>query len=164
MRGRQRLVLVVAAVVGIAGGVVTAVVAPGASEPDEGSLAVNDPLRLGIAQVSLSSCTDEAVLILGSGDTAAALTPIVADAGEDARYLRTDESCATVWAEGEDVPAYVVYDGPYDTEVEPCRVSVTDACRPGDQPVGRQRDVRAVRLRAADRGARRHLATGRAGR
>ena len=124
MRGRQRWVLVAAVRLGLAGGAVTAVLAPGASKEGPGSIAVNDPLRLGIAQVSLSSCTDESVRVLGTGDSAAALSPVVSDAGEDARYLRTDESCETIWAEGDEVPEYVVYDGPYDTEVEPCRVFV----------------------------------------
>jgi hypothetical protein len=124
MRGRQRWVLLVVALVGLVGGVVTAVVAPGASDPDAEVAEVNDPQRLGIPQVSLPSCTDEAVLVLGTGDSAAALTPIVSDAGDDARYLRTDESCSTVWVEGDDVPEYVVYEGPYDTEVEPCRISL----------------------------------------
>jgi hypothetical protein len=122
MHGRQRWVLVLAALVGIAGGVMTAIVAPGASDPGSGPAEVNDPLRLGIPQVSLSSCTDEAVLVLGVGDSAAALTPIVSDAGDDgARYLRTDESCETLWAPGDEEPLYVVYRGPYDSEAEPCR-------------------------------------------
>jgi peptidoglycan hydrolase-like protein with peptidoglycan-binding domain len=124
MRGRQRWVLVVAVVLGIAGGVTTAVLAPGASEDDPSADAVNDPLRLGIAQVSLPSCTDEAVLVLGSGDSAAALAPIVSDADGNARYLRTDESCQTLWSESDDVPSYVVYRGPYDSEAEPCRTSL----------------------------------------
>lgn len=124
MRGRQRWVLVAAALLGLSGGVVTAVIAPGASENGPGSIDVNDPLHLGIPQVSLASCTDEAVLVLGTGDSAAALTPIVSDAGADARYLRTDESCDTIWAEGDEPPEYVVYEGPYDTEVEPCQISV----------------------------------------
>jgi hypothetical protein len=127
MRGRQRWVLVAAVLLGLAGGVVTAVLAPGASEDGPRSIDVNDPLRLGIAQVSLSSCTDESVLVLGTGDSAAALTPVVSDAGDDARYLRTDESCETVWGEGDEVPTYVVYEGPFDTEVEPCRKSLESA-------------------------------------
>ena len=123
MRGRQRWVLVLAALLGIAGGVVTAVLAPGDSDRGGGSAVVNDPLRLGLAQVSLPSCTDEAVLVLGSGDSAASLTPVASDAGDGARYLRTDESCETTWSDGE-VPTYVVYRGPYDSEAEPCRISL----------------------------------------
>jgi hypothetical protein len=124
MHGRQRWVLVLAALVGIAGGVTTAIIAPGASDPGSGSAEVNDPLRLGIPQVSLPSCTDEAVLVLGVGDSAAALTPIVSDAGDGARYLRTDESCETLWASDDEQPSYVVYHGPYDSEAEPCRLSL----------------------------------------
>ena len=124
MRGRQRLVLVLAAVLGVAGGVTTAFLAPGTSEPGAGPAEVNDPLRLGIPQVSLPSCTDEAVLVLGVGDSAAALTPAVSDAGDGARYLRTDESCETLWDTDDDVPQYVVYRGPYDSEAEPCRLSL----------------------------------------
>ncbi|HWM75267.1 MAG TPA: peptidoglycan-binding domain-containing protein [Nocardioides sp.] len=126
MRGRQRLVLVLAAVLGVAGGVTTAFVAPGTSEPGAGPAEVNDPLRLGIPQVSLPSCTDEAVLVLGEGDSAAALTPAVSDAGDGARYLRTDESCETLWDTDDDVPQYVVYRGPFDSEAEPCRESLAD--------------------------------------
>ena len=125
MRVRQRWVLLLAAVLGVAGGVVTAVVAPGASDVAAGPGEVNDPLRLGIAQVSLPSCTDESVLVIGSGDSEAALTPIVSDAGDGARYLRTDESCETHWSDGE-LPSYVVYRGPYDSEVEPCRASLEE--------------------------------------
>jgi peptidoglycan hydrolase-like protein with peptidoglycan-binding domain len=125
MRGRQRWVLVLAAVLGIAGGVTTAILAPGASDPG-GSAGdeINDPLRLGIPQVSLSSCTGEAVLVLGSGDSAAALAPTVSDAEDNARYLRSDESCRTLWSESDDVPPYVVYRGPYESEAEPCRTSL----------------------------------------
>jgi hypothetical protein len=121
MRGQQRWVLPLAVILGIAGGVTTAFLAPGASEPGTAPADVNDPLRLGIPQVSLSSCTDEAVLVLGSGDSAAALTPTVSDADGNARYLRTDESCRTLWSTSDDVPSYVVYRGPYGSEAEPCR-------------------------------------------
>jgi hypothetical protein len=124
MRGRQRWVLVLAAVLGIAGGVTTAILAPGSSDPGSGPAEVNDPLRLGIPQVSLPSCTDEAVLVLGVGDSASALTPTVSDAGDGARYLRTDESCETLWGTDDEVPQYVVYRGPYDSKVEPCRQSL----------------------------------------
>lgn len=129
MRGRQSWVLVLVALLGIAAGVTTAIVAPGASDPGPDTPAVNDPLRLGIPQVSLPSCTGEAVLVLGSGDSAAALTPTVSDAGNGARYLRTDESCGTLWSENDDVPAYVVYRGPYDSEVDPCFEALDGADR-----------------------------------
>ena len=126
MRRRQRWVLALAALFGIAGGVTTGVLAPGASDPGTVDAEVNDPLRLGIPQVSLPSCSDESVLVLGSGDGEAALTPIVSDAGSGARYLRTDESCETLWADGGELPSYVVYRGPYDSMVEPCRTSLAD--------------------------------------
>jgi hypothetical protein len=124
MRWGRSWVLVLAAVLGIAGGVTTAFLAPGASDPGPSADEINDPLRLGIPQVSLSSCTDESVLVLGSGDSAAALAPTVSDADDNARYLRTDESCQTLWSESDDVPAYAVYRGPYDSEAEPCRTSL----------------------------------------
>ena len=130
MRGRQRWMLVLAALLGIAGGAVTAVLAPGGSDPDGGTALVNDPLRLGIPQVSLPSCTDEAVLVLGSGDSAASLAPVASDAGDGARYLRTDESCATRWSDDDEVPSYVVYRGPYDSEAEPCRISLAGEAGP----------------------------------
>lgn len=125
---RRRLILVVAALLGVAGGVTTAFLAPGASEPgpSEGG-EVNDPLRLGVPQVSLPSCTGESVLVLGSGDTAAALTPAVLDGGDGVRYLRTDESCSTLWSEDGEVPSYVVYRGPYDSAAQPCADSLDGA-------------------------------------
>jgi hypothetical protein len=128
MRRRQRWVLVLVALLGIAGGVTTAFLAPGAS--DSGPTAggeVNDPLRLGVPQVSLPSCTGESVLVLGTGNTAASLTPAVIDAGDGVRYLRTDESCPTLWSEDDEVPSYVVYSGPYESAAQPCADSLDGA-------------------------------------
>lgn len=123
MSRRRLLVLALVAILGIAGGVVTALLAPGRAEgPGTATTDFNDPLRLGIPLVSLP-CTGEAVLVLGSGDTAAALTAAVTGAPDDVRYLRTDESCETIWASDEgDPPRYIAYLGPAADETAPCEV------------------------------------------
>ncbi len=91
-----------------------------------------------------------------SGDSAAALTPIVSDVGDGARYLRTDESCETLWADGDDQPQYVVYRGPYDSEAEPCRDSLDGGAGTVTNLSAGNEHVRAVRVRPADRRAARH--------
>jgi len=114
----------VAAVLGISGGIATALVVP---EDDEGSPStVNDPLHLGIPLVS-QDCTGDSLLVVGYGDSVAPLGSAVANNGtKGLRYLRSDESCDTVLGpEGEPAPTYVVYSGPYETLAEPCEKRMT---------------------------------------
>jgi hypothetical protein len=107
----------VAAVLGISGGIATALVVPDDGDDPRAST-FNDPLHLGIPLVD-QDCTGEALLVVGYGDTVA---PLGNGSGiKGARYLRSDESCPTALGpQGKDAPAYVVYLGPYETRREPC--------------------------------------------
>jgi hypothetical protein len=115
----------VAAVLGISGGIATALVLP----DDDGGRSpstVNDPLHLGIPLVS-QDCTGEALLVVGYGNNVAPLGTAVANNGtKGLRYLRSDESCETILGpEREATPTYVVYFGPYETLAEPCERRMT---------------------------------------
>lgn len=128
LRGRALLALLLAAVLGVASGVVVALVAPGGT--DDGGRdrsAINDPLHLGVPLVDLE-CSGESIMVVGYGDTRAPLDAAVADNPEGAvRYLRTDDSCPTQYAPPEaPVPAYAAYLGPFDTLAEPCAARMTD--------------------------------------
>lgn len=65
--------------------------------------------------------------MLGYGDTGAPLrSAVVNNPEETVRYLRTDDSCPTLWGPTRsDVPEYVAYSGPYDNLVDPCRTRLT---------------------------------------
>ncbi len=112
---------VVAGVLGIAAGVVTALVVP--ADPDPGSRPAEDPLRLGIPLVNLD-CTDESVLVVARGDSAAPLVSAVANNPDlRLRYLRSVDSCQTLYAPAnQGQPEYVVYAGPYNGMPEPCEL------------------------------------------
>ncbi len=118
---RGTWVLVVAGVLGIVGGLTAAFVVP------QGSESAGDPLDLGIPLANLD-CSGDSIMIVGWGSTRAPLAAAVADnPGGDARYLRTDDSCPTLYAPPtREVPDYVVYLGPYDSLGEACgqRLSV----------------------------------------
>lgn len=106
---RARLVaLVTAAVLGTAGGVTTALVT---ATDDVG----HDPLGIGAERVDLD-CTGAPVLVVATGDTAAALRPAVlnAPAGETVRYLDTSRSCTARWTAENSTkePRWVAYIGP----------------------------------------------------
>ncbi len=122
--GRRARILVplVAGVVGLVGGVVTALAVPDRTRLGNAEDAgADDPLHLGIALVDLD-CTGAPVLVVGRGDSAPPLMASIADNPDlPLRYLRTDRSCATLWApESQGAPEYVVYAGPYDGMSEPC--------------------------------------------
>ncbi|MXG88940.1 peptidoglycan-binding domain-containing protein [Nocardioides flavescens] len=128
---RLRLVApLVAGLLGIVGGVTTAVV----------TAAPEDPLGLGVALRDVS-CTGQAVSVLASGASVAGLRNAVVNASAangPVHYLRTADSCATSWtgdnssatAAGER-PDYVVYQGPYATPREPCGTRMKGAARRG---------------------------------
>ncbi|MEJ7834543.1 MAG: hypothetical protein WKF79_16640 [Nocardioides sp.] len=120
---RSRVLLpVVAGLVGLAGGVTTALVVPNTDERPQQPSSFNDPLRVGAPLVDLT-CTGEAVLVLGFGDTAAPIASAVANNPDlGVRYLRTDESCETVWSSEPEAPEYVAYAGPYEGMIEPCEL------------------------------------------
>ena len=86
----------VAAVLGISGGIATALVVPDDDGSEPNTSTVNDQLHLGIPLVS-QDCTGEALLVVGYGDNVAPLGSAVANNGtKGLRYLRSDESCETV--------------------------------------------------------------------
>jgi Putative peptidoglycan binding domain len=116
----------VAAVLGIGGGVTTALVVPGAGDDPRAST-FNDPLHLGIPLVD-QDCTGEALLVVGYGNSVAPLGTAVANNGtKGVRYLRSNESCETILGpeQEEEPPTYVVYLGPYETLREPCETRMT---------------------------------------
>jgi len=122
-----------AAVLGIAGGVATALIVPekdSAREPASAPPTV-DPLGLDIPLVNQEDCTGKSLLIIGWGDQRSALSPAVANTDhEGLRYLRTADSCATIFGpEDQAQPYYAVYRGPFDTRSEPCRLRMS-----GEEP------------------------------
>jgi hypothetical protein len=137
---RARVVApLVAAVLGIGGGVATAIVVPGddpgppantpaTSEPSPSSSATttSDPLHLGIPLVN-QDCSGEALLVIGYGSTRAPLSSAVANSSpKGLSYLRATGSCKTILGpEGKSGPAYVVYRGPYDSRREPCETRMS---------------------------------------
>jgi hypothetical protein len=112
-----------AAVLGIGGGVATALVV---HDDDPTEPATSDPLRLGIPLVN-QACSGDSLLVIGYGNTVAPLSSAVANTSTDGlRYLRSDESCDTVLGpERHPTPAYVVYRGPYDSRSEPCQIRMS---------------------------------------
>lgn len=118
---RARVVApIVAALLGIAGGTVTALATD--SDP-KGPGAAQDPLGLGIPLVRLDCHPGQGILILGFGDTSPALRAAIADNVEgDPRYLETSASCDTTYGpERREVPpTYAVFLGPFDDLEQPC--------------------------------------------
>ena len=123
---RARVVApLVAAVLGIGGGVATAIVVPDDGSKETTSTS-SDPLHLGIPLVD-QECTGEALLVIGYGDTVAPLSSAVANSSQKGlRYLSSEESCdTTLGPEEKGAPAYVVYSGPYDNRREPCEIRMS---------------------------------------
>jgi len=121
---RARLIApLVAAVLGISGGIATALVVPEDDDAPRAST-LNDPLHLDIPLVD-QDCSGDALLVIGYGDTAAPLGSAAAG-HRTARYLRSDASCPTALGpERRPTPKYVVYLGPYDTRREPCELRMS---------------------------------------
>lgn len=123
---RARVVApLIAAVLGIGGGVATAIVVPGDAS-EEKAPTVSDPLHLGIPLVD-QECTGEALLVIGYGDTVAPLSSAVANSSQvGLRYLTSEGSCdTTLGPEDKGAPTYVVYGGPYDNRREPCEIRMS---------------------------------------
>ena len=123
---RARVVApLIAAVLGIGGGVATAIVVPGDAS-EEKAPTVSDPLHLGIPLVD-QECTGEALLVIGYGDTVAPLSSAVANSSQEGlRYLTSEGSCdTTLGPEDKGAPTYVVYGGPYDNRREPCEIRMS---------------------------------------
>jgi hypothetical protein len=113
----------VAAVLGIGGGVATALAVSGDDPADP---AASDPLHLGIPLVD-QACSGDSLLVIGYGNSVAPLSSAVANTGKEGlRYLRSDRSCDTVLGpERKPSPAYVVYRGPYDSRADPCEIRMS---------------------------------------
>ena len=122
---RARVVApLVAAILGIGGGVATALVVPG-DDPAAPST-YNDPLHLDIALVD-QECSGASLLVVGYGDSVAPLGTAASENKDDgARYLRTDSSCDTIMGpEDAATPKYAVYLGPFDTLGAACSERMT---------------------------------------
>lgn len=133
---RARIVApLVAAIIGITGGAVTALVMDSESAKDpETPTTIEDPLGLGIPLVELDCDPRAGILILGFGDSAPALLAAKADnpTGEPS-YLETAKSCDTVYGpeRQENQPTYAVFLGPFDNLIDPCELRM-DPNRRGD--------------------------------
>jgi hypothetical protein len=135
---RARVVApLVAVVLGLCGGVATALMVPGeendgSQATDDGSQATDDgssfadPLDLGIPMAQ-QGCSGESLLVIGYGDTRSSLSSAVANSPDPGlRYLRTAGSCDTLLGpQGQARPDYVVYRGPYDSRREPCEIRMS---------------------------------------
>jgi hypothetical protein len=138
MRARV-IAQLVAAVLGIGGGVVTAIVVPGddpgshsdpsatsGPSPSEDTTGTSDPLHLGIPLVN-QGCSGEALLVIGYGNSLAPLSSAVANTSKEGlHYLRSAGSCTTVLGpQGKPRPGYVVYRGPFEARSEPCEIRMS---------------------------------------
>ncbi|MBJ7358158.1 hypothetical protein [Nocardioides sp.] len=150
MRARV-LAPLVAALVGIAAGTSTALLAsdPPTAPRDEPQ-ALADPLGLGIPLVELECAPDQGVLILGFGDSSPALRAAIAEnPSGDPSYLETAASCDTIYGPERQAepPRYAVVLGPFDDLREPCRLRM-DPVRRGDFVTalrsGNQQSVKCV--------------------
>ncbi len=124
---RRLLALLLAATLGAGSGLGLALVRD--ADPGGTPAAFDDPLDLGVPMVDLD-CTGASVIIVASGDSGAALRPALADNADDqVRYLRSADSCPTLWGDPEEaVPAYVAYLGPYDAEAA-CKERMSEGHR-----------------------------------
>lgn len=88
---------------------------------DHGQATFADPLRLGIPLVN-QQCTDDVLLTVARGNSAAQLGNVVAENPDRATsYLNTTKSCDTAWnPQDRPPPRYVVYDGPFGTRAQAC--------------------------------------------
>jgi peptidoglycan hydrolase-like protein with peptidoglycan-binding domain len=125
---RARVVApLVAALLGITGGAVTAIATDTGSEGPKTPTALEDPLGLGIPMVSLECAPGRGLLILGYGDASGRLVAAVADnPGLDLSYVDTATSCDTNFGpERLAKPTYAVVSGPYADLAEPCAIRMT---------------------------------------
>jgi Putative peptidoglycan binding domain len=110
-RGARIVAVLTSGVLGIAGGVVTAL--------SVGSHHYPDPLGLDAPMINQPCQSQQALLLLASSDNASGLGSELATY-PDAKYLETAQSCHTAWREqGRAVQTYSAYLGP---------MSVRSAC------------------------------------
>jgi hypothetical protein len=126
---RTRVVApLVAAIIGIACGGVTALVMD--TEPDRPDVptTIEDPLALDIPMIRVDCAANHGLLVLGYGDTSASLRAAMGEhPDEDLRYVDVAQSCDTVFApERLDPPAYALVLGPFPDLTEPCRIRMTE--------------------------------------
>jgi peptidoglycan hydrolase-like protein with peptidoglycan-binding domain len=115
---------IVAGVLGLVSGTAVALlVDPGSGDKDASNA---DPLGLGIGLTDLG-CTGRSLLVIGFGNGAAALAaPLADNSGSKVSYLRTAESCETLYGrEKGPTPDYAAYLGPFDTIAEACELRMT---------------------------------------
>lgn len=92
----------------------------GPSDPPSDIRPVRDPLDLGAPLENLD-CTKDTILVIDRGEDRAALRTAIVDF-PDAKYLKTADSCRTMYARvGEPTPGWVAYLGPFDIQ-EGCRL------------------------------------------
>jgi hypothetical protein len=126
------MALAVAALVGIAAGVVVGFTtgtpddARGDNPPPSGATtpaaSPNDPLGIGASLQNLK-CNGKTILVVGVGETRGALTAAVsANPSGEVHYLETAKSCDTLYGavKQADEPTYAAYLGPFDSLTEPC--------------------------------------------
>jgi len=128
---RARIVApLLAAVIGISGGAVAALVTESEStqDPETPAAIEKDPLGLGIPMIRVECAANHGLLVLGYGDTSASLRAAMGEhPGEDLSYVDVAQSCDTIFApERLDPPAYAVVLGPFTDLTEPCRIRMTD--------------------------------------
>lgn len=122
MRGLRLAAVAVALLLGAIAGLATAELTR-----DDGPGSASDPLSLGISMVD-QSCTGKSILLLGRGDTRAALRTAIVNSvgGDQAHYLEVRRSCPTYYTSAETgTPDYAVYLGPYDSATAACRVRMS---------------------------------------
>jgi peptidoglycan hydrolase-like protein with peptidoglycan-binding domain len=130
--------LVLAAVLGISGGVIAALRGPAepqqkqARDPGVSETAVQpltrkeDPLRLGVRREDLE-CDGRTYIFVGWGDGESALYSSVAD-WPGVRYLKTRQSCPAVYPTVRGgTPRYFAYLPGFDTPAEACKARMTAA-------------------------------------
>jgi hypothetical protein len=105
-RPTRILAVLASAILGLGGGVVTAVLM------DHGDQAV-DPLNLGVTLVD-QACTGDFLIVTAVGGSSSALGPGITPDPDHAHYLKIGSSCPTAWkVRGTLTQGYAAYLGPY---------------------------------------------------
>lgn len=113
-RPARILAVIASALLGVGGGVATALLLL-----DTGTPGV-DPLNLGVPMVD-QSCTQKFLVVTAVGASGSALGPGITPDPDHARYLRVADSCPAAWRpHGTVESGYAAYLGPYDNGLEAC--------------------------------------------